>query len=156
MTSKSAAALDASTRDALIAYVEALTLAEPLQERLWQEARLTLTQLSVLRELRAGPQGTGKLGVGVGLSPTSITRLVDRLERRGLVTRHREADDRRCVEVHLTPAGERLLGQVKLVRGSDVHLAVQSMTPEERRRMTRGLRRLVQLTRDVACKKSLQ
>ncbi|HVH64279.1 MAG TPA: MarR family transcriptional regulator [Candidatus Dormibacteraeota bacterium] len=148
------AAASAGSREALLAYLDALTLAEPMQERLWQEARITLTQLSVLRELRSGPQSAGKLGVAVGLSPTSTTRLVDRLERRGLVSRRRGEDgDRRCVEVRLTSAGERLLTQVKVVRGSDLHLAIESMSRDERRRLAVALRRLVELTRAFAARK---
>ena len=139
------------TRDALLAYLDALTLAEPIHEKLWMQARITVTQLSVLRELRSGPQGAGKLGVAVGVSPASLTRLVDRLETRGLVSRHRGADDRRCVEVRLEPAGERLLGQLKVLRGSDLQLAVEAMSLDERRRLTRSLRRLVDLTRAQAC-----
>ena len=145
--------MQADTRDALLAYLDALSLAEPIHEKLWQEARITLAQLAVLRELRSGPQGAGKLGIAVGVSPTSVTRLVDRLESRGLVSRRRGADDRRCVEIRLEPAGERLLGQIKVLRGSDLHLAVESMTLEERRRLTRSLRRLVDLTRAQACRK---
>lgn len=139
------------TREALLAYVDALTLAEPIHERLWMQARITLTQLTVLRELRSGPQAAGKLGVAVGVSPASLTRLVDRLETRGLVSRHRGSDDRRCVEVRLEPAGERLLGQLKVLRGSDLQLAVDAMTLEERRRLTRSLRRLIELTRAQSC-----
>lgn len=151
-STSSAGRVDA--RDALLAYLDALTLAEPMQERLWQEARITLTQLSALRELRAGPQGAGKLGLAVGLSPASTTRLIDRLERRGLVTRRRgEAGDRRCVEIRLTASGEKLLGQLKVVRGSDLHLAVESMTADERRKLTASLRRLVELTRAFAARK---
>ncbi len=151
-TTAAIASVETETREALLAYLDALTLAEPIQERLWQGARLTLTQLSVLRELRSGPQGAGKLGIAVGLSPASVSRVIDRLETRGLVSRRREADDRRCVEVKLEPAGERLLGQLKVLRGSDLHAAVEGMTIEERRRLTRALRGLVERTRAVACR----
>jgi len=140
----------AETREALRAYLDALMLAEPLQAKLWHEAEITLTQLSVLRVLREGPQMAGRLGQEVGLSPASITRLVDRLERRGLVSRHRESDDRRRVEVHLEPAGERLVAQMKVMRGSHLHQAVESMTSGERRDLTAALRRLVELARSRA------
>lgn len=145
------ASAPSETRDALRAYLDALTLAEPIHERLWLQARITLTQLTLLRELRSGPQGAGKLGIAVGVAPASLTRLVDRLESRGLVSRRREAGDRRCVEVRLEPAGERLLGELKVLRGSDLQIAVESMTGDERRRLTRSLRRLVELTRARAC-----
>jgi DNA-binding MarR family transcriptional regulator len=41
-----------------------------------------------------------------------ITRLVDKLESRGLVVRERPADNRRVVRVGITPAGVRLLKQI--------------------------------------------
>jgi len=138
------------TRRALLAYVDALTLAEPLQARLWQLAHVTLTQLMLLRRLREGSQSAGALAHSLGLSPTSVTRLVDRLEQHGLVERHRSVDDRRCVEIRLEPKGERLLGEVKVMRGTDVHRAVESMTAEERRRLTAALRHLVERTRALS------
>lgn len=138
------------TKAALLAYLDALALAEPIQAHLWQLAQLTLTQASVLRHLRAGPRTAGRLGELAGLSPTSISRLVDRLERRGFVSRKRDTEDRRMVEVHLEPAGERVLGEAKVFRGSDLHHAVEAMSSEERRRLTTSLTRLVELTRDFA------
>jgi DNA-binding MarR family transcriptional regulator len=138
------------TRAFLLAYLDALTLAEPLQERLWQTAHLTLTQISALRQLRSGPQTLGRLGELAGLSAASISRLVDRLERRGLVSRRRDGEDRRVVEVHLESEGERVLGETTVFKGSDLHHAVEAMTAEELRRLTAGLGRLVQLTRDIS------
>jgi len=149
-TTSSPSATQDETREAIHAYLDALALAEPIQARLWQLAEITLTQLLVLRQLRSGPRTAGMLGQSVGLSPTSVTRLVDRLERRGLVTRRRESEDRRYVEIHLEPAGERLLGEIKILRGSDLHRAVEAMTRDERRRLAAGLRRLVELTRGIA------
>ncbi len=137
----------------MLAYLDALTLAEPIQARLWQLAQLTLTQVSVLRQLRAGPQTAGRLGQAVGLSPASLSHVLDRLERRDLVSRRRGADDRRVVEVHLEPAGDRLLGEIKPLRGSDLHLAVESMTSEERRSLTSALTRLAELARGIAMRR---
>lgn len=131
----------------MIAYLDALALAEPVQQSLWQVAEITLTQLQVLRALRDGPQTLGKLGQANGLSPTSVTRIVDRLERRELVSRRREAEDRRLVQVHLEPAGERLMGEIHVLRGSRIHRAVDAMTAAERRQLTASLRRLVDLAR---------
>jgi DNA-binding MarR family transcriptional regulator len=141
------------TKAALLAYLDALALAEPFQARLWQLSHLTLTQVSVLRHLRAGPQTAGRLGELAGLSATSISRLVDRLEKRGLVSRTRDLEDRRIVEVHLEPAGERLLGEAKVFKGSDLHHAVEAMSSDERRRLTTSLTRLVELTREFAVRR---
>jgi DNA-binding MarR family transcriptional regulator len=141
------------TKAALLAYLDALALAEPFQARLWQLSHLTLTQVSVLRHLRAGPQTAGRLGELAGLSATSISRLVDRLEKRGLVSRTRDLEDRRIVEVHLEPAGERLLGEARVFKGSDLHHAVEAMSSDERRRLTTSLTRLVELTREFAVRR---
>ena len=149
-TTSGTSATQTETRAALLAYLDALALAEPIQAKLWQLAEITLPQVTVLRALRDGPQTAGKLGDAIGLSPTSITRVIDRLERRGLVSRHRESEDRRVVEIHLEPAAERVLGETKVFRGSDIHLAVESMTPEERLQLTTSLRRLVEIARQIA------
>ncbi len=155
VTTISAPATTANTeaKAALLAFVDALALAEPIQAHLWQLAHLTLTQVTVLRQLRSGPLTAGRLGELVGLSPASTSRLVERLEKRALVSRRRDSEDRRLVEVHLEPAGERLLGEAKVFRGSDLHHAVEAMTAEERRRLTAGLSRLVELTRDIAAQR---
>lgn len=146
-TSAASGSLATDTKAALLAFLDALALAEPIQSRLWQLAEITFTQAQVLRALRNGPQTLGRLGHANGLSATSVTRIVDRLERRGLVSRRRESEDRRLVQVHLEAAGESLLGEIKVVRGSDVHRAVEAMTGDERRQLTVSLRRLVELAR---------
>ena len=145
-------AVSAETRTALLAYLDALALAEPLQAKLWQLAEITLTQVQVLRALRDGPRTLLKLGQANGLSPTSVTRVVDRLERRGFVTRRRESEDRRLVQVYIQPAGERLMGEIKGMRGTDIHHAVEAMTSEERRQLTSSLRRLVELARAASAR----
>lgn len=136
-----------TTKEAMLAYVDALTLAEPFQAKLWQEAQVTLTQLAVLRELRSGRQSAGRLGDRVGLSPTSMTRLVDRLESRGLVSRHRQAHDRRLVEIQLEPAGETLLGATRVFKGTPLHLAMEAMSGDQREKLVASLHELVEIAR---------
>jgi DNA-binding MarR family transcriptional regulator len=142
-----AAAVSDERKTTLLAYLDALALAEPIQAKIWQVAEITLTQVLVLRALRDGPQTLSRLGQANGLSPTSVTRVVDRLERRGLVSRRRESDDRRVVSVQLEPAGERLIGEIRVLRGTNIHRAVEAMTSEERGQLTRSLHRFVELAR---------
>ena len=150
-TTSTPAATSEEAKSALLAYLDALALAEPIQARLWQLAELTLTQVQVMRTLlRGGPQTLGRLGQLNGLSPTSVTRIVDRLEKRGIVTRRRESEDRRLVRVHLEPAGERVMSEIRVIKGSDIHQAVEAMTSEERTQLTASLRRLVQLAREAS------
>lgn len=73
---------------------------------------LTAPQYNVLRILRgAGPGGLrcGDVGARMIEREPDITRLLDRLEKRGLTTRARARDDRRVVRVAITPAGLALL-----------------------------------------------
>jgi MarR family transcriptional regulator, organic hydroperoxide resistance regulator len=73
---------------------------------------LSHSQYNVLRILRgAGPDGLACQEVAermISRDP-DITRLLDRLEARGLVTRARDQKDRRVVTVRLAPEGQRLL-----------------------------------------------
>lgn len=53
----------------------------------------------------------GELATLLHCDKTNITGLVDRLQRRGLLTRQPDPHDRRMTRVHLTPSGETLTGQ---------------------------------------------
>jgi DNA-binding MarR family transcriptional regulator len=73
---------------------------------------LSPTQYNALRILRgAGDEGRACSEIAermINRDP-DITRLVDRLERRGLVARSREGRDRRVITTRITPAGLKLL-----------------------------------------------
>jgi DNA-binding MarR family transcriptional regulator len=74
--------------------------------------KLSHSQYNVLRILRgAGPEGLACQEVAERMitRDPDITRLLDRLEARGLVTRARDQKDRRVVTVRITPEGLRLL-----------------------------------------------
>ncbi len=76
-------------------------------------AELSPTQYNVLRILRgAGPAGLscGEVGERMVTRDPDITRLLDRLERRGLLNRFRDSRDRRVVTTTITTAGMELLG----------------------------------------------
>jgi len=81
-------------------------------EQLIRAANLTGTQYNVLRILRgAGPEGLACRGIGdrmIAHDP-DITRLLDRLEKRGFIARERQKDDRRVVKTRITPKGLELL-----------------------------------------------
>lgn len=76
---------------------------------------ITAQQYNVLRILRgAGADGLPTLAIGERMLERSpgVTRMIDRLEAKGLVRRERRADDRRCVHCGITPAGSRLLAEL--------------------------------------------
>jgi DNA-binding MarR family transcriptional regulator len=81
-------------------------------ERLVKAHGLTGAQYNVLRILRgAEPEGLGCSGIGdrmISHDP-DMTRLLDRMEKRGLITRKRQQDDRRVVKTRITPEGLSVL-----------------------------------------------
>ena len=81
-------------------------------EQLLKAAGLTAAQYNVLRILRgAEPEGLPCRGIGdrmISHDP-DMTRLLDRMEKRGLITRERQSDDRRVVKTRITAQGLSLL-----------------------------------------------
>jgi DNA-binding MarR family transcriptional regulator len=73
-----------------------------------REHGLTPQQGQLLCVLMAQPCGMGELGAMLGLAKSSLTGLVDRTERNGLVRREPDPQDMRAVRVALTPRGSRL------------------------------------------------
>jgi DNA-binding MarR family transcriptional regulator len=75
---------------------------------------LSATQYNVLRILRGAPEGLpcGEVANRMITRDPDITRLLDRLEKRGMITRTRESKDRRLVMAQITPQGLKLLGRL--------------------------------------------
>ena len=87
-------------------------------DEVFKTSRLSRTQYNVLRILR-GARGGGGEGLSCGeiaermiTRDPDITRLLDRLEKRKLVSRCRQKSDRRVVCVHITAAGLELLASL--------------------------------------------
>ena len=99
-------------------YLNLLRTAEALSqqvEKLLRASGLSGTQYNVLRILRgAGPGGLtcGETGERMVTHDPDITRLLDRLEKRKLITRARDARDRRVVTARITRQGLRLLEEL--------------------------------------------
>ena len=78
---------------------------------------VTLNQYRALVVLAGrSPIHMADLGRELSISPSSTTRLVDRLERKGLVSRSANEASRRSVDLRLEPAGEDLVASVMAER----------------------------------------
>jgi DNA-binding MarR family transcriptional regulator len=79
-----------------------------------KDADLSSNQYNVLRILRGAPEGLacGEIGSRMITRDPDITRLLDRLEKRALISRCRESKDRRTVLTRITPAGLKLLAEL--------------------------------------------
>lgn len=75
---------------------------------------ISATQYNVLRILRGAPEGLpcGEIASRMITRDPDITRLLDRLEKRSLISRSREVSDRRTVMTRITPEGLKLLARL--------------------------------------------
>lgn len=73
---------------------------------------LTFSQFITLKELAIGTAGVTELARAAQLNPGAMTRLLDKLESRGLVARVADPDDRRALNIHLTDAGSAIWADI--------------------------------------------
>lgn len=75
---------------------------------------LSLTQYNVLRILRGAFEGLpcGEIASRMITRDPDVTRLLDRMEKRGLISRARESRDRRLVLARITPEGIKLVNRL--------------------------------------------
>jgi DNA-binding MarR family transcriptional regulator len=89
---------------------------------------VTLVQFRSLVVLASrGPQRTADLAATLGIAPSTVTRMCDRLVRKGLVQRFRRVADRRATWVALTEPGQDLVGEVMRYRRKVIGRLVRAM-----------------------------
>lgn len=120
--------------------------------RVAREARdtgLTESAAGVLFHLaRHGRSTAGELASALRAGPAGMSGLLDRLVRRGLVTRHKNPDDGRSVIVELTADGQALLPQMRAVLADLNSELTAGFTAEEIAVVARWLRHVAALDRD--------
>ena len=89
-----------------------------------------------------GPQRPGDLAEALSMSPSTATRLCDRLERKRLIYRDRqpEGDDRRAVRVGLSRKGAELVDEVTRYRRREIRGIVGRLTEADRGRVVSAFR----------------
>jgi DNA-binding MarR family transcriptional regulator len=103
---------------------------------------LTLPQFRVLVLLaQHGASYAGVLAEALGVHPSSVTRLVDRLEGKGLVTRQVNRSDRREIAIELTAAGRAVVDHATADRRSALGAVLRRLTPAERAELVRAFGR---------------
>ncbi len=107
------------------------------------EADVSLSQTRLLGILRDREPTMAELGALMKLDKSSISGLVGRAARRGLVTRVPSSTDRRSVRVRVTDAGRTLTATVQGRFEADVRGALASIDPDERAALIRGATALI-------------
>ena len=113
---------------------------------LLRRRNLTAPQLATLRQLRRkGPLSAGDLARSISVSQATVTGIVDRLERRELVTRSRDSEDRRRVVIELNDAGREAVATSPPPLHERFILRLAERSENERQEIDRMLRLIVQM-----------
>jgi DNA-binding MarR family transcriptional regulator len=111
-----------------------------------REYELTWPQLAALCELeRLGKCPVGQLAGEMYVGAPTVTGIVDRLERDGLVERFREKGDRRKVLVGLTPKGRALLARKPSLLNEHLRTGLSCLSERQQKQMRSTLDRLAEM-----------
>lgn len=115
-------------------------------KQLYRQTGLTVPQLLCLRAIAQAGDGeitAAQVSRAIGIGPATVTGILDRLERSGLVRRERRSRDRRKISLVLTSKGEERLG----TRSLHEQFAVRIMELDEphRRAMLETLEQVVEM-----------
>jgi len=92
--------------------------------------------------LHKGPMPVNAIGPKVDLNPGSVSVAVDRLYRKGLVSRVESESDRRVRTVSLTEKGRRVIVPIFRQHAAVIKRAFQDVSPEEQRQLEKVLKRI--------------
>lgn len=105
------------------------------------EDEVTLPQYRVLVLLASrGAQRALDLADQLAVTQSTVTRMCDRLERKGLITRDRPRDNRRVVITTITARGQQLVDAVTRRRRTEIRAILRRMTEDDRAALVPVLR----------------
>jgi DNA-binding MarR family transcriptional regulator len=134
----------ASDQQGLIdALVQAAFVTMAVLNKVSAENDLSLTQLRVLAILRDRRPRMAALADYLGLEKSTMTGLVDRAEKRGLLQRAPSPGDGRAVDVFLTPAGAQLAERLYADIERSLSPVTGELAPADRRRLQALLERML-------------
>jgi DNA-binding MarR family transcriptional regulator len=100
-----------------------------------------LAVLAVLAE--AGPARSARVAQALGLEPSTVTRLADRLVAAGHVARGSDPGHRSVVTLTLTATGQRIVREVEAARQGELSQILGRLSPADRGRLAAAARQLV-------------
>ena len=116
----------------LMEYNHAAVLADPARLQVWEDLGLTMSQLRVLHVLNADAGMTaGHLAERLGVRPSTVTGIVDRLVKQNLVERQTDSDDRRVVRNLLTVRGTEVLSDLARAGREFIMNILERLSEEE-------------------------
>jgi DNA-binding MarR family transcriptional regulator len=111
---------------------EVFILLDDGDRRCLQQYDLTPTQFYVLHWSNSADGKTlGEVSERLLCTPSNVTRVVDLLVRRGLLSRERDSEDRRVVRVYRTPAGQKLYEEVSRTYVESIRERIGTLSESE-------------------------
>ncbi len=136
--------LDAIVEASVYLYTEGRRLTKEIAAR----HGLTGPQLTVVKMLEAlGDLPLSRLSEKIRAQNSTVTGIVDRMEREGLVLRTRSSTDRRVVHIALTPKGTSLARGVKVEPMVIFREALETLTADETGQLLHLLRKVASQVR---------
>ncbi len=132
--------LDALRDRAFELFGRAVLRSDPGRLEAWVELGLTLTQLRVLFLVRAdNGASAGALAEGLSVTPSTVTRIVDRLVRQGLIRRETDHGDRRLVRHYLSASGDRTLDEIMRTGRARMSAVIDRLSAPQLERLVAAL-----------------
>ncbi len=111
--------------------------------------RVSPGQASALATIeRLGAPALNELATAEQVRPPSMTRVVDALEREGLVERRVDETDRRCLRVRLTADGRRELSRIRSRKTAFLEARIAKLSVADRTALTRAIAILEAMSED--------
>ena len=112
----------------------------------WMHLNLSIGQLKSLFFIsNRGATSLSKLAAALRVTPTNTTGIVDRLLKRGLITRTESPDDRRVLLLRTTPLGDELITELRQKRKERMAELFNRLSEEEAKYMAEALKIMVRV-----------
>lgn len=105
-----------------------------------QDSDLTFPQLSVISILeKHGEQKVSELSLKIGLSDSTVSGILDRLEQKKIVKRERTKDDRRVVKISLTGKSQKFCNDFRQKKEEYFTQMLKKLSEQETKDIIKGL-----------------
>lgn len=106
---------------------------------------VSAAQFVVIASLAMGEaDSASQLCKGISYDAGAMTRMIDRLESKGLIRRRRDADDRRLVNIELTEQGKEAFPKMRLCAMGVLNRFLRGFTQNEARQLESFLNRMLE------------
>jgi DNA-binding MarR family transcriptional regulator len=139
--------IDRMVRDnVMIALRKIIQAIDLNSKKLEKRVGLTGPQLVILQEIARGEEVTpGEIARAVSLSQATVTGILERMEKRGLIARQRSRQDKRCIMVRITVTGHKILEEAPPLMQEAFVERFSSLQEWEQTMILSALQRLVSI-----------